>query len=388
MLCEDLVRLGHSVTVVAAVPHYPDGFVSPLFSKHLFHYEERKGVQIIRVLVPGGNRSNLYHRMSAFLVFQLLAVSRGIRLKYDVLVVTNPAIETGLPFGILSILKKRPVLLCVWDVYPEVGIRMGVFRNSLLTGFIGKAEDFCLKRANAIQVLGQGFVKELSAHSVNPEKIAVIPPWLDTGFIRPLPRHNSFSHENNLDSCFVVLHAGNIGFSQGLEYILSAARSFVDQPHIKFVFVGDGANREQLVSQSRELGLSNVLFVPFQPREHLPEVLATADLALISMAPGIGNGSLPSKTFPIFASGRPILAVTEDGSELWNVVNHSKAGVCVPPGNPGLLVSALLELERSPKLRRQMALNGREYSVMNHDRHSAARQFERILTLIMDKRHA
>jgi len=264
---------------------------------------------------------------------------------------------------------------------------MGVFRNPALIGFIGKVEDFCLKRANAIHVLGQGFIKELRAHSVPPEKVEVIPPWLDTDFIKPLPRQNSFSNENNLDSSFVVLHAGNIGFSQGLEHVLSAARSLADQPRIRFVFVGDGANQERFARQSRELGLNNVQFIPFQPRERLPEVLATADVALISMAPGIGNGSLPSKTFPILASGRPILAATDDGSELWNVVNQSRAGVCVPPGNSDQLVSALFELERSPKLRKQMALNGREYSVLNHDRLSAARKFESILVRIIHKSH-
>lgn len=379
MLSEDLVGLGHPVSVITAVPHYPSGIVLPEFRGRLIQREKRNGVEVIRVWVPSGNRSNLYHRLLTFLVFQLLSSIVGLRCSYDVLIITNPAIETYLPFSLLSWFRRKPSLLCVWDVYPEIGIRMGIFRNPLITSLVGKLEDFCLRRANVMQVLGNGFISDLQSHTVPASKIVVIPPWLDTDFIRPLPRQNSFSYEQGVNGDFVVLYAGNLGFSQGLENVLLAAKFLSHLQHIRFVFVGDGANREKLVTQASELGLQNVKFIPFQTRERLPEVLATSDVSLVSLQEGVGDSSLPSKTFPVLASGRPVLAVADKGSGLWNLVQQSQGGMCVPPSDPKHLAETISVLEQSPELRHQMSKNAREFALQFHSRKSAAHQFETIL---------
>lgn len=379
MLCEDLVRIGHQISVIAAFPHYPTGVVQAEFRGRLIRLEQRNGVEIIRVWVPSGDRSNLRHRVLAFLVFQMLSSMVGLRRSYDVLLITNPAIETVLPFALLAWLRRKPSLLCVWDIYPEIGIRMGIFRSPLVTSLVKRLEDFCLRNAKVIQVLGDGFISDLKSHNVSDSKIVVIPPWLDTDFIRPSPRQNSFSYEQGLDGDFVILYAGNLGFSQGLENVLLAAKILSHLQHIRFVFVGDGANREKLVTQAVDLRLHNVKFIPFQPRERLPEVLATSDVSLVSLQSGVGDSSLPSKTFPILASGRPVLAVADKGSGLWNLMQQSQGGVCVPPSNPKSLAEKILVLEQSPGLRQQMANNAREFALQFHSRKSAAQRFESIL---------
>jgi len=379
MLSEDLVGLGHPVSVITAVPHYPSGIVLPEFRGRLIQREKRNGVEVIRMWVPSGNRSNLYHRLLTFFVFQLLSSIVGLRCSYDVLIITNPAIETYLPFTLLSWLRRKPSLLCVWDVYPEIGIRMGIFQNPIIISLVGALENFCLRRTNTIQVLGNGFISGLKSHAVPGSKIVVIPPWLDTDFIRPLPRQNSFSYEQGLNGDFVVLYSGNLGLSQGLENVLLAAKFLSHLQHIRFVFVGDGANREKLVTMASDMQLNNVKFIPFQPRECLPEVLATSDVSLVSLQGGIGNSSLPSKTFPIFASGRPVLAVADKESGLWNLVQQSKGGMCVPPSDPKHLAETISVLEQSPELRRQMSKNAREFALQFHSRKSAAHQFETIL---------
>jgi len=379
MLCEDLVRLGHQVSVIAAIPHYPSGIVSAEFRGRLIRHEKRSSVEVIRVWVPSGNRNKLRHRLLTFLVFQMLSSIVGLQCSYDVLIITNPAIETYLPFTLLSSVKRKPTLLCVWDIYPDIGIRMGIFRNPLITSFVGKLEDFCLRRANVIQVLGGGFISDLQSHAVPTSKIVVIPPWLDTDFIQPLPRQNSFSYEQGLNGDFVVLYAGNLGFSQGLENVLLAAKILSHLQHIRFVFIGDGANREKLMTKASDLELHNVKFIPFQSRDRLPEVLATSDLSLVSLQSGVGDSSLPSKTVPILASGRPVLAVTDGGSGLWNLVHQSKGGVCVSPSDPRSLAENILVLEQSPELRQQMGRNAREFALQFYSRRSAAQQFETVL---------
>ena len=118
-----------------------------------------------------------------FLVYQILVTLAGLRLKYDVAFIVNPAIETGLPFVVLGWLRQKPVVFGVWDVYPEVGVRMGLFRNRVVVRLVAFLEDICLHTARYIQVLGEGFVADLASHGIKSEHIVVIPPWLDIELI-------------------------------------------------------------------------------------------------------------------------------------------------------------------------------------------------------------
>lgn len=378
MLAEDLAAMGHKVTVLAAVPHFPSGQVHSEFRGHIWQWQVSKGLRVCRVWVPSGNRANLRHRLVTFLVYQVLATLAGLRLAYDTVLVTNPAIETGLPFCLLAWMRRKPTLFCVWDLYPEVGEQLGIFRNPVVIRLVKAMEDFCLRRANLVQVLSSDFIPNLR-HRVDLSRLVLVPPWLDTEFIRPLPRVNAFSREHDLDNAFAVLYAGNLGLSQGLANVLLAAERLAPFPDIQFVFVGDGAGRTELISRATKLKLVNVRFIPLQPRERLPQVLASADLGLVSMQKGIGASSLPSKVFPILASARPIVAIADNGSGLLKLVQEYGAGICIPPDDPNALVEAILELYRCPQLAKQMGQRGRSCAVAHHSRVAVARQFAQLI---------
>ena len=383
MLGEDLAARGHAVTVICAVPHFPSGRVAPEYRKGLWQWEEQNGVRVCRVRVPGGDRANLRHRLWTFVVYQILATLAGLTLSYDAALITNPAIETGLPFAVLGWLRRKPCVFAVWDLYPEVGARLGIFRGRLVINVVKAMEDFCLRRAAAVQALSAGFVESLRNRVGHPEKLTVIPVWIDVDFIHPLPRQNNFSETHGLNDSFVVLYAGNLGLSQGLEQVVGAAGLLAAEPHIRFVFVGDGPNREALQGQARQKQLANVQFIPFQPRERLPEVLAAADLSLVSLQSGFGDGSLPSKTFSILASGRPFLAITDAGSQLWKLADDLRAGRWVPPGDPQAIRKAVVELSQDPEALRRMGENGRSYALQHHARQAAADRFEQLFQQIL-----
>ena len=151
----------------------------------------------------------------------------------------------------------------------------------------------------------------------------------------------------------------------------------MDEPEIMFLLVGDGAGKERLVSQASEL--NNVRFLPFQPRERLPEVLASADLSLVILKQGMGSSSLPSKTFSILSSARPVLACVDKGSDTWNLIERSQSGLCVLPENPTALVQAILSLKKDPAGREKMGMNGRAWVEKYHSPRVAAEQFELLL---------
>ena len=254
-----------------------------------------------------------------------------------------------------------------------------MFRHKLVVDVVGALERYCLNNSRYVRVLSTSFVPTLEGMGVPTDKIALIYDWINTDFVSPQPRDNPFSTEHNLNDKFVILYAGNIGLSQGLDHALEAARLLAEYPEIQFVFVGEGAGRAPLMAQAEELNLTNVRFIPFQPRERVPEVLATADAALVSLQPQVGARSLPSKTISYLASGRPILAVVDEGSDTWNLVERAQAGLCVPPGQPEKLAEAVLTLRSAPDLCQQMGNAGRTYAEEHHSHHQAARQFLALL---------
>jgi colanic acid biosynthesis glycosyl transferase WcaI len=225
----------------------------------------------------------------------------------------------------------------------------------------------------------------LKGLGVPDEKIVLIYDWVDTNLIQPGSKDNSFARQYGLTDKFVVMYAGNIGLSQGLEHVLGAARELRSCEDILFVMVGDGAGRERLEDEARKMALSNVLFLPFQPRSRLPQVLASADVSLVTLQKGITSGSLPSKSFSILSSGRPIIASVDQDSDMARLVERSQAGMNVPPEDPHLLAKAIVGLKGNPIAGRQMGIRGREYVEKYHSPESAASLFEDLLQKVGDQ---
>jgi colanic acid biosynthesis glycosyl transferase WcaI len=388
-LCEELARRGHQVTVLTAVPHYPSGQVPKEYRGKLRMQADENGVRVIRVALPSLNRRDFARRVIQFIAYQVGATLAGWNQDYDVYLTVTAALQVWLPFVVLSVLRHKPTVYSIHDVYPDVGVKMGLFRHKAVIRLVAGMEDYCLKHATRIRILSESFAPSLLARGVPASKLELIHDWVDTALFRPLPRDNGFAVEHDLTDRFVVLYAGNIGYLQGLDHILEAASLLRECDDIRLVFVGDGAARDALVAMSARLDLPNVNFLPYQPIEQMPEILATADVSLVSLVKGAGLGALPSKSYGILASGRPLLASIDEGSEGWNLVERAEAGICVPPEDPSRLSEAILTLKRDDGLRAQLGQNGRIWVERHHSPRSAAEQFEKLLeAAVASQRHA
>ncbi len=379
MLCEDLSRMGHQVSVIAAVPHYPTGTVAPQFRRRLIRREELNGVDVTRVWVPSLDRMRLVQRQLSLFCYQILATITALRRHYDVLIATNPAVEVGLPFLMMNGLRRRPSVFAVQDIYPDVGVKLGVFKHRFLIAFIEFLERSCLEAARAIQVISEVFRERLRERGFEDVKLTVIPNWVDTDFVRPAPRVNEFSTRWGLSKVFVVMYAGNIGLSQGLEQVLEAGRMLGEERRVRFVFVGDGVGRDGLQRLAVTNRSDNARFIPFQPRELLPQVLASADVSLIALKRGVGRDSVPSKCYSILASGRPVIASVDPESDTWHLVARAECGVCVEPENPRALADAVRQLLHDETSRTRYGANGRAYVVQHHSRTAACQAFHKLL---------
>ncbi len=378
MLCEGLARRGHDVTVLTAVPHYPSGQVPDTFHTKGVKESVENGVRVLRVGLPSVDRARLSKRFYQFLAYQWNAFRFGPKEAFDVIMTHTPAMEIWLPFVRYVVWKRKPFVYSIHDVYPEVGIRLGFFRNPIVIRMVEALENHCLKHAQRVRVLSRSFIDGLLKKGIPADKIELVYDWVETDAIKPLPRQNAFSTDHGLNNKYVILYAGNIGLVQALEKTVEAADLLKDDPEILFVFVGDGAGKALLLEKVQALGLQNVRFIGYQPRELMPEIFASADASLVSLKKGTSFGALPSKTFSILSSGRPVIACVDEGSDAWDLVEKAQAGICVPPEDPVALAEAILELKTTAGKSKELGTNGRNYVVQYHSPQYAAEAFEKI----------
>jgi colanic acid biosynthesis glycosyl transferase WcaI len=276
-------------------------------------------------------------------------------------------------------MKRVPLVLNVQDVYPDSVVLTGVLRNRLAITASHWLVRFLYRTADKIVVLSQGMRDNLLAKGVPASRLEIIPNWADVDEIQPLPKENGFRDAHNLNGRFVVLFAGNLGVLSGLDVVLDAARQLQDQPQIQFLIVGRGNARAHLVQRAEELRLSNLRFLPTQPREILPEMLAAADLSLVTLDPRLSDSNVPSKTYAIMASGRPILAAISPENEVARLVREVECGIWVPPDRPDRIAQAILEAAQQPDRLEGYGRNGRAYIVAHNARPMLTRRYHDLL---------
>lgn len=379
-LCEDLQRMGCDVTVVTGFPNYAGSDLNYSPARGFFEEEMLNGVRILRSYVYRVPKSSLWQRLLYYASFNLFATIAASRTgKPDIVLADAPTLWSGLPLLATAILPRIPFIYVVHDIYPDVMQRLGIVNNLPILNFIGRVEAYFYRRSVCVSVLSPGFENNLLKKGVSRAKIAVIPVCVDVDFIRPLPRENPVREAWGLGEKFVVLYAGNIGLSQGLDTTLKAARLLSGYPEIVFALAGEGATKGLLQQAAREDGLENVKFFSFLPRSEVPFIYASADVSLVSLKRDIVVESVPSKTYTIMASGRPVVATIHPDSEVGRLLAQSQCGLCVPPGDADALAQAILRLYEDPSLRAQMGQCGRDHVVQHYSRQVAAKQYYELI---------
>ncbi|MBI3945011.1 MAG: glycosyltransferase family 4 protein [Armatimonadetes bacterium] len=380
-LAEELAALGHAVSVVTAFPHYAGNRIDPRYRGTLIERARHGDIRVTRTYVyVASDKGSLRARLLNYASFNLLSVVAGLLSPApDVVLAPSPPLTIGLTAWLLGSLKRVPFVYNVQDIYPDIAIRLGILTNPRAIRAFRRLEDFVYRRAAAVSVLSEGFRQNLLGKGVPPAKLRIIPNFVDPDLVRPQPKENPFARREGLADRFVALYAGNIGLSQGLETLLGACAHLRDLPDFLAVIVGNGAARPALEARAQEMGLSNVRFLPFQPKEDLAMMYASADVSLVLLKRGIGAESVPSKAYAILASGRPILAAVDAGADTDRLIQDARCGVAVPPEDPAALARAIRALRADPAARAQMGRRGREHVVAHYSPGAIARQYEALL---------
>jgi colanic acid biosynthesis glycosyl transferase WcaI len=201
----------------------------------------------------------------------------------------------------------------------------------------------------------------------------VIHNWADTAAIVPSDKDNAFARTHGLADRFVVLHAGNIGLSQNLDMVIDAAERLQSRDDIVFLFIGDGSRKAALQAAAAEKCLSNVRFLPFQPRDQLRWTYASSDVCLVSLKPGLAGYIVPSKLYSILAAGRPYIAAIDAMSEAAALTERHKSGVVIAPGDAAALAAEITRLAGDDHERASMGGRARMAAeLFSRDRQVAA----------------
>jgi colanic acid biosynthesis glycosyl transferase WcaI len=381
-LFESLAARGHRVSVITAFPHYEHFRIVDAYRGKLAARERSGKLDVLRLWVyASGTKQRMFHRLLSYLSFCFVAMVAAIsaRRRYDVVFCSNGGFFSGLAAYAFRLVRGVPFVYNVQDLYPEVPVAVGQLRSKPAIAILERLERFMYRTAAHVTVIAPSFRQNLLTKGVPASKVSVIPNWVDTEFIRPLPKDNPFSRQHGLECKFVVSYSGNLGYVYDLSTLLEAAKLLSDNDDISFLIVGDGVARSGLERQAVELGLTNVRFLPLQPRDALPWLRAASDVQVSLYRRGSASYSMPSKVYEIMASGRPLVAGADRGSDVWNLVESTACGVCVEPEDPRGLADAINRLYHDPESRERMARCGRDHAVARYSLAGVLDQYERLL---------
>jgi len=377
-LAEGLVRRGHQVRVITGMPNYPQRQIYEGYRGKLYATEERNGVLIQRSYMWVKPKPSLLDRLlldSSFVFTSFFQALRGWRP--DVILLTVPPLPVCVPAALLSWLYNCPILLNVQDILPEAAVQIGLLKNKTMIWVFEALEKFAYCTAHTISVIADGFVENLESKGVPSSKLICIPNWVDTGFIRPMPKeNNAFRIEHGFDGKFVVLYAGNIALTQGLETVIEAAAKLQHIPEIAFAIVGEPKAIAKLQQHCNIHKADNVKLLPFQPREKLPEMLAAADVGLIVQKRNVVSFNMPSKTQVLLASGRAVIASVPSTGSAAKAIEKSRGGIVVEPEDPEALANQILKLYHHPEFATRLGEKGRQYAIERYSFEQALMQYE------------
>jgi glycosyltransferase involved in cell wall biosynthesis len=384
------VEAGQEVTVLTGMPNHPTGMVPSEYQHRVLVSEDFHGVRVVRTWIyPAANRGHL-RRSLAYASFAASAALWGQFHvgRPDVVVATSPQFLCAVAGYAIARTRSLPFVFEVRDLWPESIVAVGALPEGhpVVRG-LGLVEEYLYRRADRIVVVTDSFGARLRQRGVPANKIEVVKNGVDLERFVPESRDTQLRERLGFAGKFVVSYVGTHGMAHGLDRVLDVAAALRPQDQIRFLFVGEGAERQRLQARAKSESLDNVVFLGALPRDAMSEVYATSDLCLVPLRKTeLFRTVLPSKIFEILGMARPVL-LSVDG-EARALVEASGGGVFVPPEDAPAMTEAILRLARDPAACQDMGERGRAYVKEHFDRKKLAARYLAILEEVAKKGRA
>jgi len=354
------VASGHKVTVVTCAPNFPQGKVHDGYKNRWYARESLDGIDVVRVKTFIAENKGFLLRTIDYVSFMVAGFIGGLfQRRADVVVATSPQFFAAVAGWLLAVVKRRPFVFELRDLWPASLEAVGALKGSLALRLFERLELFLYRRAAAVICVTRAFVADLTRRGIDPRKLHVVTNGVDLDQYEPLSGPSPLRKSLGLEDRFVVGYVGTHGMAHALERVLDAAAALKGRSRVHFLFVGDGAAREALVARATSEALDNVTLHGSLPKDQMPAVWGACDAALVHLKDTpLFTTVIPSKIFEAMGMGLPIVLACPAG-EATHIVEETGAGVTVPPERPELLAEALHALASDPRRTRDLAATSR-----------------------------
>lgn len=345
-MAEWFAAQGHDVSVLTAMPYYPEWRVHPQYKNKLWHKEVKNGVKIYRcpLYVPEhvDSKKRIIHELSFLWSSSFYWLSALFRKKNDLVISVCPPFHVGFSPYIYSKIRKTTLVTHVQDLQIDAAKDLNMLSNSKALDWMFKIERLFFRNSDYVSTLTVGMHDRIHRKGIPSDKLIMLPNWVDTDDIHPLPLDKSLRaqfdipHEDK-----VILYSGNMGEKQGLNILIDVAEEYKDRQNLHFVLVGSGAGKKKLEDLVVAKGLANVRFYPLQPYEQLSALLAIADVHLVLQKKSASDLVMPSKLTGILAAGGCSVVTAMEGTSLYQVIKKHDMGILCEPESVSDLKNAI-----------------------------------------------
>lgn len=366
-ICKEWIARGYNVTVLTGIPNYPQGKYYKGYGIRKNRTEIWNGIKIIRIpLIPRGKtKIGLILNYLSFPVSGYFW-SKLTKEKADIIFMFETSPMTQCKIGVHYAKRiKVPLLLYVQDLWPEnVEIITGI-SSPVIIKPIERMVRKIYHSCTHIFTTSQSFVNDVLKLCDNKEKVSFWPQYAE-GFYQKY--NGSFNMKNLKDDNFKIIFTGNIGQAQGLDILPKVAEKLKGEK-VKFVIVGDGRYKKELISEISSRNVEDkFLLIDKRPPEEISQLLAACDMAFISfMNSPLWKKTIPAKLQSYMACGMPILAAAE--GEVEQIINKSGCGFCCNVGDVNGLYEIIVKaMESEHSVFVKQSENAIEYYKENFDK--------------------
>ena len=386
-IAEDLRRAGHELLVITTTPHFHRDesleVRQPLrnWLGRFIRRSECAGIPVWHIWMPDkGIWPPL--RLLSWINFHVIATLLGwfVRFRPDVVIAPSPPLTIGLNAWAIAAVRRARYIYNVQEIYPDIAVNLGVMRNKFLIGLFGRLERLIYRKAAFVTSITESMCAKIATRT-QPEKVRLVPNFVDLSDVVEVPRENAFAVAHNLVGKFVMTYAGNMGIPQRLEVMVELARRI---PSLTALLVGGGGDAKRLREMAR--GLDNVIFVDYQPISRMPEIYAASDLFYVGQDVQACGDGIPSKIYRILGHRKPLAVMTRRDSDLAAFVCRSNGGVLLEDDLEAA-AKTVAGLMGSPERLRTCGENGWRYVKAAFGRPSVSRMYEEICREALGRSH-
>ena len=359
--CRRWVRDGHEVTVITGVPNHPRGVIFEGYRNRWRQEETVDGIRVIRTWMYLTPNSGFARRVVNYLGFALTATLASFRAERpDVVVATSPQFFVGVAGAVVSKLKRRPFVLEVRDLWPKSIVELGQLGPGPILSALEALERWLYRSAAGIVVNTRTFRGHIMERGVAEDDIELVYNGIDPERFAPRPKNAALLERHGLAGRFTVAYVGTLGLAHGLSTLIEVADRMRDRPELAFCLIGDGADREKLEAEVAQRGLDNVVMLGLQPRDAMPDWIASIDLLLVLLRDlPVFETVIPSKIFEFLAQERPVVLAAR--GEIRRLMEEAEGALVIDPENVDQMVAAIESVMRDPESAAARAASGRRW---------------------------